>query len=426
MFPRLGFGLGLRPPHYPDVLAGAPRVDWWEVISENFMVAGGNPRRVLRQVRERWPVVLHGVSLSIGSTDPLDDDYLARLAMLVAEVEPAIISDHLCWSRFGGHSAHDLWPVPYTDEALDLIVANVGRVQDRLRRRILLENPSSYMTFSASHIGEAEFLAEVARRADCGILLDVNNVYVSCTNHGWDPRAYFAAIPVERVGQIHLAGHTDEGTHLLDTHDTPVCAAVWALYGEAIARFGAVSSMIERDDDIPPLADLVAEPRGERFVEPQIVPPPHRDVVTEPHVGELVRGGRDEVLALDGARLRGIHEQEAVAEGDRPRVLHGAGPELGHPDEVELLVRIGHAEVPLECREHFGCFADRHAGEPGRALGRHDPSRHAHPRDGHGLPRPGEDRDQVGGERGRGLVHHGLGSRAAAPARVARFSRAGP
>lgn len=259
MFPRLGFGLGLRLPHYQDVLEGAPRVDWWEVISENFLVAGGNPRRVLRLVGERWPVVLHGVSLSIGSIDPVDDDYLARLAALAAEVDPPLVSDHLCWSALGGHSVHDLWPLPYTDEALRLVVDKVGRVQDRLRRRILLENPSSYVTFAASHIPEGEFLAEVARRADCGILLDVNNVYVSCTNHGWDAAAYLAAIPPERVAQIHLAGHSDLGTHLLDTHDHPVCEAVWQLYGEAIARFGPVSTMIERDDHIPPLDELVGE-----------------------------------------------------------------------------------------------------------------------------------------------------------------------
>ena len=259
MFPRLGFGLGLRPPHYQEVLDTAPRVDWWEVISENFLVAGGNPRRVLRGVRERWPVVLHGVSLSIGSVDPVDDDYLARLAALVDEVDPPIVSDHLCWSALGGHSGHDLWPLQYTEEALDLVVDKVRRVQDRLGRRILLENPSSYVTFVASQLSEADFLAEVARRADCGILLDVNNVYVSSTNHGWDAAAYLAAIPPERVGQIHLAGHSDHGTHLLDTHDHPVCDAVWRLFGEARARFGAVSSMIERDDDIPPLDDLVAE-----------------------------------------------------------------------------------------------------------------------------------------------------------------------
>ena len=262
MWPRLGFGLGLRPPHYQDALedsGAASDVDWWEVISENFMVAGGNPRRVLRAIRERAPVVLHGVSLSIGSADPLDEDYLARLAALVAEVEPAIVSDHLCWSGVAGHAAHDLWPLPYTAEALAHVVERVGRVQDRLGRRILLENPSSYVTFAASVIGEAEFLAEVARRADCGILLDVNNVYVSAQNHGWDAAAYLAAIPRERIGQIHLAGHTDHGSHLLDTHDTPVCAAVWDLYGDAVARFGAVSTMIERDDHIPPFGELVGE-----------------------------------------------------------------------------------------------------------------------------------------------------------------------
>ncbi len=263
MFPHLGFGLGLRPPHYQDVLddahPDASRVDWWEVISENFMVEGGNPRRVLREVREQRPVVLHGVSLSIGSVDPLDDSYLARLADLVAEVEPAIVSDHLCWSRFGGHSAHDLWPLPYTEQALAHVVARVAHVQDRLGRRILLENPSSYVTFAASDLHEAEFLAEVARRADCGILLDVNNVFVSCTNHGWDAAAYLAAIPSDRVGQIHLAGHTDQGTYLLDSHDTPVCEDVWQLYGDAVARFGNVATMIERDDHIPPLTELVGE-----------------------------------------------------------------------------------------------------------------------------------------------------------------------
>jgi hypothetical protein len=259
VFPRLGFGLGLRLPHYQDILDGDPRVDWWEVISENFLVAGGNPRRVLREVRQRWPVALHGVSLSIGSVDPVDDDYLARLAALVAEIEPAIVSDHLCWSALGGHSAHDLWPLPYTEEALALVEGKVRRVQDRLGRRILLENPSSYVMFAASQLSEAEFLAEVARRADCGILLDVNNIYVSSTNHGWDPAAYLAAIPPAHVGQIHLAGHSDHDTHLLDTHDHPVCEAVWALYGEALARFGNVASMIERDEAIPPLDQLVDE-----------------------------------------------------------------------------------------------------------------------------------------------------------------------
>ena len=271
MWPALGFGLGLRPPHYQDIFASPPRVDWFEVISENFMVEGGNPRRVLRAVREHWPVVLHGVSLSIGSVDPIDDDHLARLATLVAEVEPAIVSDHLCWSRFGGHSAHDLWPLPYTEESLAHVVDRVGCVQDRLGRRILLENPSSYITFAASEIAESEFLAEVARRADCGILLDINNVYVSSINHGWDPHAYLAALPIDRVGQLHLAGHTDHGTHLLDSHDQPVCDAVWNLYREAVDRFGAVATMIERDDHIPPLGELVEELDRARAVAAPIV-----------------------------------------------------------------------------------------------------------------------------------------------------------
>jgi uncharacterized protein (UPF0276 family) len=295
MFPRLGFGLGLRLPHYQDVVEGDPRVDWWEVISENFLVAGGNPRRVLRRVRERWPVVLHGVSLSIGSVDPVDDDYLGKLAALAAEVEPPFVSDHLCWSGLGGHSAHDLWPLPYTEEALGLVVDKVGRVQDRLRRRILLENPSSYVTFAASTIPEAEFLAEVARRADCGILLDVNNIYVSSTNHGWDAAAYLAAIPPDRVAQIHLAGHSDHGAHLLDTHDHPVCEAVWQLYGDAIARLGSVATMIERDDHIPALDELVGElDRARQIAEAAGAPaaaidPDLRDV----HVQPPLRGLRD-------------------------------------------------------------------------------------------------------------------------------------
>ncbi|MBA3817830.1 MAG: DUF692 domain-containing protein [Deltaproteobacteria bacterium] len=259
MFPRLGYGVGLRTAHYEDAVEGAAAVDWFEVVTENFFAPGGNPRRVLRTVRERYPVALHGVSLSIGSVDPLDEAYLARLAALVAEIEPALVSDHLCWSSFGGHTAHDLWPLPYTDEALDHVVARVVAVQDRLQRRILLENPSTYVEFTTTSIGEAEFLAEVARRADCGILLDVNNVYVSARNHGGDPDAYLAAMPVDRVGYVHLAGHSDLGDHLLDTHDQAVSDAVWALYRTAVRRFGAVSTLIEWDDQLPSVSTLVAE-----------------------------------------------------------------------------------------------------------------------------------------------------------------------
>jgi len=260
-FPSLGTGIGLRPPHYADVAAGRARVDWLEVISENFMVEGGNPRRVLRAVRERHPVVLHGVSMSLGSVDPLDDRYLDALAALAREVQPAWISDHLCWSSFGGHSAHDLWPLPYTEEALDHVAARVARVQERLGRRILVENVSSYVTFRHSTLSEWEFLAALAERADCGLLLDINNVFVSARNHGFDPIAFIDGVPPARVGQYHLAGHSDKGTHLLDTHDHPVCDEVWALFRHAVRRLGAHATLLERDDDIPSLDELCAEAR---------------------------------------------------------------------------------------------------------------------------------------------------------------------
>jgi uncharacterized protein (UPF0276 family) len=256
---HLGHGIGLRREHYEALLHQPPRVDWLEAITENFMVPGGNPRRVLRAVRERWPVVLHGVSLSIGSVDPLDMRYLDELAALADEIEPAWISDHLCFTGVDGVNAHDLLPLPYTEEALAHVVHRVGRVQERLGRQILLENPSSYITYAESTIPEWQFLAEVAEQADCGILLDVNNVYVSAHNHGFDPRRYLAGIPAERVGQFHLAGHRDMGDWLLDSHDHPVPEPVWALYRDAVEYFGARATLIEWDEEVPPLATLVGE-----------------------------------------------------------------------------------------------------------------------------------------------------------------------
>lgn len=255
-----GFGLGLRREHYATAMAGAvDGVDWFEVITENFLVAGGNPRRVVREVREHSPIVLHGVSLSIGSFDPIDDDYLDSIASLCRELEPPIVSDHLCWTGLGGHNTHDLLPLPYTEEALVHVAARVAQVQDRLGRRILLENPSTYASFDGATLGEAEFLAELARRADCGILLDINNVYVSCTNHGWDADGYLAAIPAERIGYVHLAGHTTNGALLIDTHDMPVRDDVWTLYATAVRRYGLVATCLERDDNIPDLAELAGE-----------------------------------------------------------------------------------------------------------------------------------------------------------------------
>jgi uncharacterized protein (UPF0276 family) len=258
-FPALGYGVGLRPPHYGYVLESRPAVDWFEVIAENFLVRGGRPLETLTRVRESYPVVLHGVSLSIGSTDPLDGDYLRQLRRLADRVQPAWLSDHLCWTGVGGHTTHDLLPLPYTEETLAHVAERVERAQTILGRRIALENVSSYLTFCDSAIPEWEFLAAVADRADCAILLDVNNVYVSAYNHGFDAHAYLAAIPPERVVQFHLAGHSEHGTHLLDTHDHPVCAAVWALYAAAVRRFGPRPTLIERDDHIPDFPTLHAE-----------------------------------------------------------------------------------------------------------------------------------------------------------------------
>ncbi|MFN8544883.1 MAG: DUF692 domain-containing protein [Candidatus Binatia bacterium] len=269
-FPHLGHGLGLRPPHYPRILDRTARADWFEVISENFMIRGGRPLRVLARAREIAPIVLHGVSLNLGGTDPLDPAYLDALAELIRRVEPPWVSDHLCWGAFGRHYAHDLLPLPYTAEALWNVVDRIRRVQDRLGRRILIENVSSYVAFTCSTMPEWTFLAAVAEEADCGILLDVNNIYVSASNHGFAPFDYLDGIPAARVGQIHLAGHTDAGTHLIDTHDHPVPPPVWDVYREAVRRFGPVSTLIERDDHIPSFEELAAEAEHARAVEAEI------------------------------------------------------------------------------------------------------------------------------------------------------------
>ena len=258
-YPNLGFGLGLRVDHYQTVLDTRPAVDWFEVITENYLVPGGKPLHFLRRIREHYPMVMHGVSLSIGSTDQLNMDYLRQVKQLASELQPAWLSDHLCWTHLGGMNTHDLMPLPYTEEALVHVVERVQRVQDYLGRRLLLENVSSYVTYTASQLSEWEFLAEIARRADCLILLDINNIYVSAYNHGFDPLAYLNAISPERVQQFHLAGHSNFGDHLIDTHDHPVIDPVWQLYAHALRRFGDVSTMIERDDHIPPFNELFAE-----------------------------------------------------------------------------------------------------------------------------------------------------------------------
>lgn len=259
----MGFGLGLRPQHYPAILEGgtdiAGQVDWFEIISENYMVAGGLPLANLMAVRARYPMIMHGVSLSIGSTDPLDLDYLAGLKDLARRVEPAIISDHLCWTGVAGTNMHDLLPLPLTEEALAHVCGRIDQVQDVLGRTIAIENASTYVTFAQSSIPEWEFMTELVRRSGCRLLLDVNNVYVSAFNHDFPAETYIDAIAAESVAYIHLAGHENNETYIIDTHDHPVVDGVWDLYAHAIRRFGPVATMIERDDNIPPFAELVAE-----------------------------------------------------------------------------------------------------------------------------------------------------------------------
>jgi uncharacterized protein (UPF0276 family) len=254
-----GFGLGLRTEHYAAFAEPQPGIDWLEVISENYLVPGGKPLHHLDRIRRDHPMVMHGVSMSIGSTDPLDLAYLRDLKALAGRIEPAWVSDHLCWTGVDHHNLHDLLPLPYTEAALRHVVERVQQVQELLGRRLLLENVSSYVSFAGDEMSEWEFIAELAQRADCELLLDVNNVYVSSVNHGFDARAFIDAMPRERVRQIHLAGHEDHGHYLVDTHDHPVCEAVWQLYGYTVQRLGSVPTMIERDDHIPPLAELLAE-----------------------------------------------------------------------------------------------------------------------------------------------------------------------
>ena len=259
--PFLGYGLGLRPEHYEEIRAAWPQLDWFEVISENYMVPGGKPLAWLDEFREHYPMVMHGVSMSIGSMDPLNDDYLHKLRALGDRIDAHWFSDHLCWTGVDHINLHDLLPLPYTEEALNHVVQRVKRVQDAVGRPFLIENVSSYLTYCDSALTEWDFLTAVAERADCRILLDVNNIFVSSFNHSFDPRTYVDAIPPERVWQIHLAGHTNHGTHIVDTHDHPVIDEVWDLYAYTIERLGAVSTMIERDDHIPPFDDVLAELR---------------------------------------------------------------------------------------------------------------------------------------------------------------------
>ncbi len=258
--PFLGFGIGLRTNHYEAVLNDqASDVDWFEILSENYLVAGGKPLYFLDAIRERYPMVMHGVSLSVGSSNALNWEYLAQLKKLADRARPHWFSDHLCWTGIDGKNIHDLLPLPYTEEAVAHVADRIRQVQDYMERPMLIENVSSYLTYKDSAMREWEFLTAIAERADCGILLDINNVYVSAFNHDFDPVEYLNGVPVDRVGQFHLAGHTNHGNYIIDSHDHPVIDPVWELFAQAVRRFGAVSSMIERDDNIPPLVELCAE-----------------------------------------------------------------------------------------------------------------------------------------------------------------------
>lgn len=255
----MGYGLGLRPEYYDTIVETQPEVDWFEIITENYMVGGGKPIHYLDRVRENYPIVMHGVSLSIGGTDPLDKKYLKRLKQLIEYAEPRWISDHLCWTSHGGHNLHDLLPLPCTEEAIKHVVSRLEQVQDYLGQQILLENASTYLTFENDEMTEWDFYREVVERADSLMLLDVNNIYVCARNHGFDTNEFLDSMPVDRIRQMHVSGHSDYGDYVVDTHDHPVVQPVWELFGEALKRFGPISSMIERDDRFPPFDELMAE-----------------------------------------------------------------------------------------------------------------------------------------------------------------------
>ncbi|WP_242888502.1 MNIO family bufferin maturase [Actinomadura litoris] len=254
-----GFGIGLRGPHMDHVRRHRPDVGFFEVVSENFMDCAGGRRRALEAIAEHYPIALHGVSLSIGGTDPLDLGYLARLRGLAAAVRSPVVSDHVCWTGAMGRNTHDLLPLPFTEAVLAHVVERVRIAQEFLGRRLVLENPSTYVGFTASTMPEQEFMTRLAEEADCGLLLDVNNVYVSAANHDFDPVDYLDALPMERVEQIHLAGHADHGTHLIDTHDRPVSDAVWDLYRLVTERAGPIPTLLEWDDRLPEFPVLEAE-----------------------------------------------------------------------------------------------------------------------------------------------------------------------
>lgn len=270
--PNLGFGVGLRAEHWPYIQEHEPRVGWFEIISENYMDSGGSARRMLDWVSERYPMVMHGVSLSIGGTDPLDREYLGKLKALARDISAVWVSDHVCWTGVAGINTHDLLPIPFTEESLAHVAARTKTVQELLERPIVFENPSTYASFATSTMPEVEFVTRLTDATGCGLLLDVNNVYVSSVNNGFDAAEYLRSFPHHRVVEMHLAGHTNLGTHIIDTHDRPVADAVWDLYAAAVELCGPVSTLLEWDDSIPPFSRMEDELRKAERVAAAVAP----------------------------------------------------------------------------------------------------------------------------------------------------------
>lgn len=351
-----GFGLGLRTAHYNDFLNEHQSVDWLEVITDNFLVAGGKPLVILETIRQDYPIALHGVAMSLGSAQGLSTDYLRQVRQLADRIDALWVSDHLCWTGPSGQPLHDLYPLPYTEECARTLVAHIGKAQDILGRRLVLENVSSYLRYKSSATSEWEFLAYIAHAADCELLVDINNIYVSSVNHGFDPMTYLQALPAHRVRQMHLAGHSMNGDFIIDTHDHPVCEAVWQLYAQACTLFGPTATMIERDDQIPPLPELLQELQRAR------------DTAASVFVGSVSFSERDTLAApttsFSDVKLPELQATQSLvcqlmltpkplpASAPLPEVLDAPGPLPGHRG-LEIYHNAYRARLAEVLADHF-------------------------------------------------------------------------
>lgn len=329
-WPVLGCGVGLRSDHYNTILTEKPKADWFEAVTENFMDSGGKPLEILTRIRENYPVALHGVALSIGSADPLDSQYLERLKKLADRIDPFIVSDHLCWSGVEGEVLHDLLPLPFTEEAVDHAARRIQQVQETLERKFLIENVSTYVTYKHSTMPEWQFLVETARRAGCGILLDLNNIYVNSKNHGFDPEEYLRNVPAELVGQFHLAGHTDMGEFLFDTHKGEIISPVWQLYEKALEAYGPVSTLIEWDAEIPAFSFLLAEADKAKAIYQKFLSIPKKKTIFSPK--KYSSGPSAEELKKileDQRRMKTLVHRDPKTEADKAQFLNAQGSVSG-------------------------------------------------------------------------------------------------